>query len=191
MTADNMLYRRAILSSMTIAQIEQHVSQFPFATVATELVANNPAFYPDETESDLTRTVALLRKLVRDAVLAGIAPARGEAGTCDLEQARIIAGQLRQARQPVKGQGILATEAAEKYGFDRGNIYNWYDKGWVCIISAYKNLGEYPRAIDFYEQRLVIARAIGAAKGPTWAILASPNTTWATPTARLTCMSSR
>ena len=134
MTTDNTaLSRRAILSSMTIAQIEQHVSQLPFATVATELVANNLAFYPDETESDLTRTVALLRKLVRDGVLAGIAPARGEAGTCDLEQALTIARQLCQARQPVEGQGILATEAAEKYGFSTTSIYRWHQSGWVHI----------------------------------------------------------
>jgi hypothetical protein len=120
---------------MTIAQIEQHVSQLPFATVATELVANNLAFYPDETASDLTRTVALLRKLVRDGVLAGIAPARGEAGTCDIEQARLIAAQFRQARQPVEGQGILITIAAEKYGFSTSNIYDWLKKGWIRVVA--------------------------------------------------------
>jgi len=116
--------------------IEQHVTQLPFTMVAAELLSYNLAFYLDETEDDLTRTIALLRKLVRDGVLAGIAPVRNEAGTCDLEAALTIARQLRQARAGVEGQGILATEAAEKYGFDRGNIYNWHDKGWVRLVGV-------------------------------------------------------
>lgn len=154
MTADNTLQRRAILSSMTIAQIEQHVSQLPFATVATELVANNLAFYPDETSDDLTRTIALLRKLVRDGVLAGIAPARGEAGTCDLEQALTIARRLRQARQPVEGQSILATEAAEKYGFSTTSIYRWHEGGWVNVAR----IDEGNRLFD--ESDITFARAL-------------------------------
>jgi hypothetical protein len=75
----------------------------------------------------------LLRKLVRDGVLAGAAPWRvaGVVGSCDLDQAREIAGQLGAARRAVEGQGILATEAAEKYGFSRTSIYQWLKAGWV------------------------------------------------------------
>mgnify|MGYP002397208544 CR=1 FL=1 len=113
--------------------IEQHVTQLPFTMVAAELLSYNLAFYLDETEDDLTRTIALLRKLVRDGVLAGIAPVRNEAGTCDLEAALTIARQLRQARAGVEGQGILATEAAEKYGFSTTSIYRWNEAGWVSI----------------------------------------------------------
>jgi hypothetical protein len=33
----------------------------------------------------------------------------------------------------VEGQGILATEAAEKYGFSNPSIYRWHKNGWVGI----------------------------------------------------------
>lgn len=110
-----------------------HMTQLPFTLVANQLVHSGLAFYPDETREDLSRTVALLRKLVRDGKLAGIAPARGEAGTCDIDEARVIAARLRQARQPVEGLGILVLEAETKYGFSRSSIYRWHNAGWVRL----------------------------------------------------------
>jgi hypothetical protein len=112
------------------------MTQLPFSLVARELLHSGLAFYPDETADDLDRTIALLRKLVRDDKLAGIAPARGDAGTCDLEEARVIAAQMRTARKPVEGQGILATEAEKRYSFDVNSIYNWNRSGWVKVIAV-------------------------------------------------------
>ena len=113
---------------------ELHMTQLPFSLVARELLHSGLAFYPDETTDDLERTIALLRKLVRDDKLAGIAPARGDAGTCDLEEARVIAAQMRTARKPVEGQGILATEADTKYNLSHPSIYRWHEAGWIRLI---------------------------------------------------------
>jgi hypothetical protein len=75
----------------------------------------------------------VLRKLVRDGVLPGVAPYRVPAlvGTCDLVAARRLAERLNAARRPVDGHGILVTEAAEKYRFNRELIYKWFKSGWV------------------------------------------------------------
>jgi hypothetical protein len=83
----------------------------------------------------------LLRKLVRDGVLTGSAPWRvpGIVGNCDLGQAREIAAQLAAARRFVDGNAILVTEAAEKYGFNRKNIYQWVGAGWVQSAGAAPN----------------------------------------------------
>lgn len=136
-----MRHEHAILSTeeeckhMASVIKELHITQLPFPLVASELVRSDLAFYPDETPDDLSRTISLLRKLVRDDRLAGIAPARGTAGTCDLEEARIIAQRLRQARYGVDDRGILATEAEVKYGFTNKSIYNWHNAGWIRINS--------------------------------------------------------
>lgn len=83
----------------------------------------------------------LLRKLVRDGVLAGSAPYRvaGLVGWCDIEQAQQLAERLRAARAPVEGQGISVVDAAEKYGFGRTSIYQWFDKGWVHVVGTTPN----------------------------------------------------
>jgi hypothetical protein len=114
---------------------ELHMTQLPFSLVARELLHSGLAFYPDETTDDLDRTIALLRKLVRDDKLAGIAPARGDAGTCDLEEARVIAAQMKTARQGVEGVGILATHAEAKYGLSNPSIYSWHKGGWIGIVA--------------------------------------------------------
>ena len=83
----------------------------------------------------------ILRKLVRDGVLRGVAPYRvkGVEGWCDLDQARQIAAQLAAARAPVEGHGILATAAAEKYGFPKGTIYRWLHEGWIRVVETLPN----------------------------------------------------
>lgn len=80
----------------------------------------------------------ILRKLVRDGVLPGVAPYRvaGVVGSCNIERAREIAEKLAEARRPVEGQGISALAATAKYGFSRKNIYQWHERGWVKNISS-------------------------------------------------------
>lgn len=78
----------------------------------------------------------LLRKLVRDGVIDGVAPVRSNAGTCNIDQARDIAARLDAARKPVEGHGILATDVASKYAFSYGSIYRWCEAGWVRVVSV-------------------------------------------------------
>jgi hypothetical protein len=80
----------------------------------------------------------LLQKLVREGVLRGEAPfrVRGAVGSCDGEQAREIADQLKARRRDVDGRGIKASTAAEKYGFNRDTIYSWRNKGWIRQIGV-------------------------------------------------------
>ena len=79
----------------------------------------------------------LLRKLVRDGVIAGHAswPAKAVHGTCNIDQAREIAARLHAARRPVEGLGIQAKAAADKYGFGTRSIYDWYERGWVRVLN--------------------------------------------------------
>lgn len=79
----------------------------------------------------------LLRKLVRDGVLEGVAPHRvsGVVGTCDIDQARAVAARLEAARKQVEGTPILASDAALKYRFNRDTIYTWHKKGWVRSLG--------------------------------------------------------
>ena len=99
----------------------------------------------------------LLRKLVRDGVIAGDAPWRmkGIVGTCDLDQARVVAARLHAARRPVEGQGILATAAAAKYDFGDPSIYSWHKKGWVRVVEILPNGDRL-----FNEGDIAFARAI-------------------------------
>ena len=128
---------------MVVAHVEEELqqAQWPFDRAAT--VTGLPA--------------ELLRKLVRDGVLTGNAPWRVQEvmGWCDIEQAREIATQLEAARRPVEGKGILATEAAEKYGFNVTTIYKWHQGGWVRVAS-----GEGKRDRLFNEGDIAFARAI-------------------------------
>ncbi len=69
----------------------------------------------DQAEKITGLPAELLRKLVRDGVIAGDAPWRTQklTGSCDIEEACQIAAQLQQAHQLVEGQGISAYDAAE------------------------------------------------------------------------------
>ena len=92
----------------------------------------------------------IIRLLVRDGLIAG-----GE-GLCDLDDATIVAEQLAEARQPVDGQGITATEAGERYGFHRNVIYNWSRAGWVAEIGTAEQGG----ATLYNEGDIAVARAL-------------------------------
>lgn len=119
------LHSRAILTTeerKMLAMTTKNNPQKPF-----EAVAQETGLAPE-----------LLRKLVRNGVLAGVAPWRvaGVVGTCDIDQAKQIAAQLQQARQSVEGNGILPSEAAEKYKFGIASIYNWHKAGWVTVVGT-------------------------------------------------------
>lgn len=120
--------------------------------------------WPFDQAAQLTGLPAeLLRKLVRDGVLSGNAPWRvnGDVvGWCDIDQARGIASTLATARRPVEGVGILATEAAEKYGFDPQTIYNWYNNGWVRLVDSPGK-----RNRQFNEGDIAFAKAIAELTG--------------------------
>jgi hypothetical protein len=128
MTADAQnISRRAILSDeertmLAIAMTEQKQQTFSRVSAETGLDAE------------------LLRKLVRDGVISGVAPYRvaDVVGTCDIDQARAVAARLEAARQPVEGKPILASEAALKYRFNRTSIYNWHKNGWVKSVGTDK-----------------------------------------------------
>lgn len=117
MTTSLVIHQRAILTTEERAMLAQiDVEQRTFAEVA-ELTGIPGAIW---------------RHLVRAGVLAGVVG--GEHGTCDVDQARQIAGQLDTARATVDGQAISVTDAAAKYGFDRRSIYNWTRDGWVSVL---------------------------------------------------------
>jgi hypothetical protein len=71
----------------------------------------------------------ILKMLVRDGLLAG------DDATCDPDQARRISEQLHAARNQVSGQGIVATDVPEKYGFNDTNIYRWHKDGWIKVVG--------------------------------------------------------
>jgi hypothetical protein len=126
------------------------------------MVQNNPQKPFEQVAQETGLAPELLRKLVRDGVLPGDAPWRvaGIVGWCDINEAHRIAVQLAEARQTVEGNGILATEAAQKYGFDTQTIYNWHRNGWVQVIEA---PGERNRR--FNEGDIAFARAIADLTG--------------------------
>ncbi|MBD3418464.1 hypothetical protein GF412_05810 [Candidatus Micrarchaeota archaeon] len=121
------------------------MAQQPFAQVASET-----GLHPD-----------ILRMLVRDGLLEGdMVSWSSQGGVCDIEQAREIAARLDAARAPVEGQGITATDAAEKYGFNRRSIYYWYKNGWVNVIGT----GSYNAQL-FNEGDIAFARVLADIRG--------------------------
>jgi len=103
----------------------------------------------------------ILRMLVRDGILPGLIPEwPTAAGSCDLEKAQAIADDLNAARQPVEGQGILVTEANQKYGFSSRTIYNWFRSGWVSVVG-----GGNQRNRLFNEGDIAFARALADLRG--------------------------
>lgn len=130
MTASTLpsLPSRAILSaeerSMVASYVEErlHTGQCDF-----ELAGKATGLHP-----------IILRKLVRDGVLPGVAPYRveGVVGTCDIQRARELAEKFAAVRHPVEGRGISIVAAVEKYCFARASIYEWVRRGWVQIVST-------------------------------------------------------
>ena len=148
----------------------------PRATISTEeramLVAfiENSIQHNDEWPLDLAAInsglpVDLLFHLVRYKVIPGKAPrGAGIVGTCNIDDARTIAAQLGAARAPVEGLGILAPDAAKKYGFGVQSIYQWHEAGWVKLIDLDKSGHRLFNEGDLAVAR-VIADKIGQARG--------------------------
>jgi hypothetical protein len=102
----------------------------------------------------------ILIALVRDGVLSGLLPSPDSDGVCDIDAAHEIAAQLAAARQPVEGQGITATDAAEKYKFNRTSIHAWQKNGWVKVVGT----GSYNARL-FNEGDIAFARALAGLRG--------------------------
>jgi hypothetical protein len=101
--------------------------------------------------------IGLSESILRHLVDAGVVA--GDKSVCDFEQAAEIAAQLAAARAPVEGQGILAPDAAAKYGFGVVSIYNWYRAGWVRALE------EKPRGRVLNEGDIATARALADLQG--------------------------
>jgi hypothetical protein len=123
----------------------------PYAEIVTReniaLVASTTGLHPD-----------ILRMLVRDGILPGHVLPHDEA--CDIDQAQAIADQLNAARQSVEGQGITATDAAEKYNFARMSIHAWHKYGWTEVVGT----GSYNAKL-FNEGDIAFARALADLRG--------------------------
>jgi hypothetical protein len=102
----------------------------------------------------------ILIALVRDGIIPGTLPSSTADGVCDIDTARDIAAHLAAARQPVEGQGITATDAAEKYNFDRTSIHAWCKNGWVGVVGT----GSYNAKL-FNEGDIAFARALADLRG--------------------------
>jgi hypothetical protein len=114
------------------------------------LVASTTGLHPD-----------ILRMLVRDGILPGHLPTPYSADEgCDLDEAQAIADQLNAARAPVEGQEITATDAGEKYNFNRKNIYIWHKNGWITTLGT----GNYNAQL-FNEGDIAFARALADLRG--------------------------
>ena len=102
-------------------------------TVSFEIAVNQIQIPINQAAQITDLDAAILRHLVRAGVLAGAATP--QADICNLDAATAIAGKLDEARKPVEGVGILATAAAEKYGFARKSIYRWYQNNWIKLLE--------------------------------------------------------
>lgn len=106
----------AILSAdfrLRLAQMSEEEAQKLYSVVAQKV-----DIHPD-----------ILRMLVKDGVI------EGDDATCDPEQARGVAERLHAARSQVRGQGIVATDVPEKYGFSHDSIHRWNKTGWIGVVG--------------------------------------------------------
>lgn len=114
----------------------------------------------EQAAANLGVPAEILAHLVRAKVLVGYTPAStGTEGQCDLDQAADLAAQLRAARAPVEGNGVLAPDAAEKYGFGVVSIYNWHNSGWVRLVE------DKARGRLYNEGDIAVARALANLMG--------------------------
>jgi hypothetical protein len=96
----------------------------------------------------------ILRMLAKDG-LVECASLKGEPLGCDLAHARQIAERLNAARSGLEGQGIVATDVPEKYGFCDNSIYRWHKDGWIGVV------GKGRRNANLYsEADIAFARAL-------------------------------
>jgi hypothetical protein len=83
----------------------------------------------------------IIRKLVRDGVIRGMAPYRVPevVGWCDINQAREVAVRLIAARDGVEGNKILVADAMKKYKFSSKGMYSWIQNGWISKAGFAQN----------------------------------------------------
>ena len=105
------------------------------------------------------KAVQLPEPILRHLVSAGAVIGSGD--LCDLESAAEISNQLAAARAPVEGQGILATDAAQKYGFNVVSFYKWQADGWITLLEDRR------RGKIFNEGDIAMARKLADLVGHT------------------------
>ena len=100
---------------------------------------------------------AIIRHLVNSGAITG------SSDLCDLDEIEQVANQLQQARSAVEGHGILATDAATKYGFTNQAIYKWIEAGWVRVVIE-RERNKLLNEPDIAAAR-VLANLVGQAQG--------------------------
>lgn len=76
----------------------------------------------------------------------------------DLDDAARVVDELRATMRPFVGVPILISDAARKYGFNPGSIYNWVIGGWVKVL-----IEQPKRQVD--EGDIALAKAIANLQG--------------------------
>jgi hypothetical protein len=147
MTTVPTLPNHAILSAEERALLALYVIDVEQKSITQ--VASETGIHPD-----------ILSALVRDGVLPGLPSTATSDGVCDVDAAHEIAARLAAAREPVEGQPIGATEAGDKYGFNRITIQNWHKAGWIQIVGT----GSYNARL-FNEGDIAFARALADLRG--------------------------
>ncbi|MEI6777721.1 MAG: hypothetical protein WCK70_12550, partial [Chloroflexales bacterium] len=82
----------------------------------------------------------------------------GDGSLIDLDDAARVVAELRTAMAPFVGVPILISDAARKYGFNPGSIYNWVIGGWVKVL-----IEQPKRQVD--EGDIALAKAIANLQG--------------------------
>ena len=95
---------------------------------------------------------AILDQLRRYDLIAG------DGELIDLDDANRVVNELRAAMAPFIGSPILISEAAEKYGFNRGSVYKWVKDEWVKVLVP-----EPRRKVD--EGDMVLAKELSSRQG--------------------------
>ena len=83
---------------------------------------------------------------------------QGDGLMVDIDDAARVVDELRATMRPFVGVPILISDAARKYGFNPGSIYNWVIGGWVKVL-----IEQPKRQVD--EGDIALAKAIANLQG--------------------------
>ena len=138
MTAFGDSHPRAILTLMTSKGAEM--------SMIMECVSNKAA------GAALDFPAEILAQLRQHGLVAG------DDRLIDLDDAAHVVDELRATMRPFVGVPILISDAARKYGFNPGSIYNWVIGGWVKVL-----IEQPKRQVD--EGDIALAKAIANLQG--------------------------
>ncbi len=138
MTASSDPHPRAILTLMTSKGAEMSM----IMECVSDKAAGAALDFPAE----------ILAQLRQHGLVAG------DGSLIDLDDAARVVAELRTAMAPFVGVPILISDAARKYGFNPGSIYNWVIGGWVKVL-----IEQPKRQVD--EGDIALAKAIANLQG--------------------------